>query len=374
MKVLEFDTDPGVSEDTVSVATLLPLSGPAGARGEVMRQVMQGYFAEINEGGGVFGRNIELLAVPTGETPDAGMDSLREAFDTEGIFAVVGAYSVGFDEALLDYLRSDNVPLVGPFTLDPGDAFLDATAFYLFSGFDDRARVLAGRALADGAAVNQIVVAGPQTARAEPLMRAAMRRVGEAPGDAEANIETWAPGEFDGAEFAGKIADNDIEAVIFLGAQAELDALLVELSDRNRAPRIYLLSSLVSRPLLDLPTSFDKRVFIAYPTTSQDVTPSGREDYARIAERHSLPREHIQAQLASLAAAKLFVEGLRRAGRSLSRERLVEGLEQLYNFDTGMTPPLTYGPNRRIGALGAHIVAVDLGNRRYVPIGWYDAT
>ena len=205
-------------------------------------------------------------------------------------------------------------------------------------------------------------------------MRAAMRRVGEAPGDAEANVETWAPGEFDAADFAAKIADNDIQALVFLGAQAELDALLGELANRGQAPRIYLLSSRVSRPLLDIPAAFDKRVFIAYPTISQDVTPRGRADYTRIAHRQSLPSEHIQAQLASLAAAKLFVEGLRRSGRSLSRGRLVESIEQLYNFETGVTPPLTYGPNRRIGALGAHIVSIDLGNRRYVPVGWFDAT
>lgn len=374
MKVLEFDTDPGLTEDTVRIATLLPLSGPAGATGDVMRQVMEGYFTEINEGGGVFGRKIELMAVPMGETPDASMDTLREAFDTEGAFAVVGAYSIGYDDKLLGYVRSDNVPLIGPFTLDPGDAFLDAASFYLFSGFDDQARVLAGRALADGAAANEIVIAGPQSARSEQLLRAAISRVREAPGDAEANVETWPPGAFDAADFAAKIADNDIQALIFTGAQAELDALLGEAALSDQAPRIYLLSSLISRPLLDVPAAFDKRVFIAYPTTSQDVSARGRQDYSRIAERQSLPQEHIQAQLASLAAAKLFVEGLRRAGRDLSRVRLVEGLEQLYNFETGVTPPLTYGPNRRIGALGAHIVSVDLENRRYVPVGWYDAT
>jgi ABC-type branched-subunit amino acid transport system substrate-binding protein len=373
MKVLEFDADPGLSDDTIRIATLLPLSGPAAATGDVMRRVMEGYFAEINDNGGIFGRRIELLAVPMGQTPDASVNTLREAFDAEGIFAVVGAYSIGYDEALLGYLRSDNVPLVGPFTLDPGDAFIDANAYYLFSGFDDQARVLADRALVDGAAANKIVIAGQQTARAEQLLRAAIDRVRKAPGDVEANVETWIPGEFNAAEFAGRIADNNIEALIFLGGQAELDALLGELADRNSAPRIYLLSSLVSRPMLDLPAAFDKRVFIAYPTTSQDVSPRGREDYARIAERQSLPREHIQAQLASLAAAKLLVEGLRRSGRDASRTRLVESLEQLYNFDTGVTPPLTYGPNRRIGALGAHIVSVDIENQRYVPVGWYDA-
>ena len=374
MKVLEFDLDPGLTEDTIRIATLLPLSGLGGATGEAMRQVMQGFFAEINEGGGVFGRTIELMTVPMDETPEASMDKLRDAFDTEGLFAVVGAYSVGYDEALLGYLRSDNVPLIGPFTLDPGDAFVDAAAFYLFSGFDDQARVLADRALADGAAANEIVIAGPQSARSDQLMRAAISRVREAPGDAEANVETWSPGKFDAADFAAKIADNDIQALIFTGAQAELDALLGEAAVRQQAPRIYLLSSLVARLLLDVPPEFDKRIYIAYPTTSQDVTPRGREDYSRIAERQSLPREHIQAQLAALAASKLFVEGLRRAGRDLSRARLVEGIEELYKFDTGVTPPLTYGPNRRVGALGAHIVTVDLANQRYVPVGWYNAT
>jgi hypothetical protein len=63
---------------------------------------------------------------------------------------------------------------------------------------------------------------------------------------------------------------------------------------------------------------------------------------------------------------------LRKAGRDLSRVRLVEGLESLYAFDTGVTPKLSYGPNRRIGALGAHIVTVDLANKTYKPVGWFD--
>jgi len=67
------------------------------------------------------------------------------------------------------------------------------------------------------------------------------------------------------------------------------------------------------------------------------------------------------------------VEGLRRAGRDLNRQRLVEGLEGLYAYDTGLTPPLTYGPNRRIGARGAHVVAVDLMKKAYEPVGgWHE--
>jgi ABC-type branched-subunit amino acid transport system substrate-binding protein len=131
---------------------------------------------------------------------------------------------------------------------------------------------------------------------------------------------------------------------------------------------------MISGPLFDAPIEFDGRIFVAYPTLSSDVTPKGREEYQKLAAKYSLPNEHVQAQLAAFAAAKLMIEGLRRAGRNLSRIRFVEGLEELYAFKTGVTPPLTFGPNRRIGALGAHVVAVDIANKRYARLedGWFE--
>ena len=374
MKVLEFDIDPGVGDEAVRVATLLPLSGRAAAVGEAMRQVLQGYFADINEQGGVFGRRIELLTVPTGTTPDESLQRLRDAFAAEGIFALVGAFSIGLDEALLTYLRSDNVPLVGPFTLDPGDAFFDSAAFYLYAGFEDQTRVLADRALADGAAADRVLIVGPESEHSRSLLRVARDELRGRGGDALPTVETFTAGEFDPAALAASIEEAGTQAVVFLGQQAELDGLLAELVRRSQTPRIYLLSSLLSRPLMNVPGVFDQRIFIAYPTLSSDITQRGREAYGKLAQAYDLPAEHIQAQLAAFAAAQLFVEGLRRAGRDVSRERLVEGIEKLYQFETGVTPPLTYGPNRRIGARGAHVVTVNLAKQTYEPVGdgWFD--
>jgi ABC-type branched-subunit amino acid transport system substrate-binding protein len=375
MKVLEYDLDPGVGDDAVTVATLLPLSGRSGETGQAMRQVLQGYFAEINKKGGVFGRRIELRAVPTGRTPEASLDALRKAFGNEGLFALVGAYTVGLDDELLTFLRSDNVPMIGPFTLDPGDAYLDSAAFYLYAGLDQQARVLVDRALADGADAKALMIAGPAGGRAEGIMRAARERFRNNESDGSPIVESYAAGAFDAAGVAKTIADAEIEALVFLGGQAELDALVRELANQSSVPRMYLLSSLISRPLLGLPAVFDQRVLLAYPTLSSDISPAGRKEYQELATTYSLPSDHVQAQVAALAAAKLFVEGLRNAGRNLSRVKLVEGLESLYAFDTGVTPPLTYGPNRRIGARGAHLVRVDLANQTYVPVGdgWFEA-
>ena len=313
-----------------------------------------------------------MLAVPFGPSADASLGNLQQALTEEGAFAVVGAYTIGFDDAMLEMLRTDNVPLIGPFTLDPGDAFFDAAAFYIYAGFDEQARALADQAVMQGANPDKIVVASPDDARFNDPVRAVREQVRAKSGAGAPDEARYVGGEFDAMAFAERVAAY--EALIFLGPQSDLDPLLAALDSKGSSPRIYLLSSSLSQPLFDAPVSFDRRILIAYPTLSSDITPSGREEYQSLVETYSLPREHVQAQLAALAAAKLLVEGLRRAGRDLSRVRLIEGIEELFGFETGVTPPLSYGPNRRIGARGAHIIAVDLANKRYAPIGdgWYD--
>jgi ABC-type branched-subunit amino acid transport system substrate-binding protein len=128
---------------------------------------------------------------------------------------------------------------------------------------------------------------------------------------------------------------------------------------------VFLQGHLAGRHAVAAPASFEGRIFVAFPTSPGDHSPAGRQEFAEFRQRHGLPRRHLAAQIRTYTAAKLMVEGLSQAGRDLSREKLLLALEGLYRYATGFTPPLTYGPNRHIGALGAHIVAVDVANRRF---------
>jgi hypothetical protein len=70
----------------------------------------------------------------------------------------------------------------------------------------------------------------------------------------------------------------------------------------------------------------------------------------------------------------VFVEALTRAGKDLSREKLVNTLEGFYDYDTGATPRITFGPNRRIGAAGAHVVSIDAAEKEFARAsGWIKA-
>jgi hypothetical protein len=64
---------------------------------------------------------------------------------------------------------------------------------------------------------------------------------------------------------------------------------------------------------------------------------------------------------------KLLVEGLRRAGRAVSRAKLIEALETIQRFETGYRVPLSYAPRQHIGFMGAEVVRLD--PRRLEPNG-----
>ena len=107
------------------------------------------------------------------------------------------------------------------------------------------------------------------------------------------------------------------------------------------------------------------------PTSPVDQTAEGIAEFRAFNGKYQLPSDHLAAQVSAFASAKILVEGLKKAGKDLSREKLIQALEGLYEYPTGLTPPVTYGPNRRIGAMGAYIVSIDLEKKQYVPVsGW----
>jgi ABC-type branched-subunit amino acid transport system substrate-binding protein len=121
-----------------------------------------------------------------------------------------------------------------------------------------------------------------------------------------------------------------------------------------------LPGSLTGKDIFKAPAAFQDKIFLAYATAASDHTRAGVQVCTDLQRQHGLSRKHLPAQIAAYVAAKVLVEGLKRTGRTLSRATLIATLEKMHAYETGLTPRLTYGPNRHIGALGAHILALDL--------------
>ena len=74
------------------------------------------------------------------------------------------------------------------------------------------------------------------------------------------------------------------------------------------------------------------------------------------------------ALVSAYGALKILSEALKRAGKDVSREKLVDILEGFYDYSTGVTHPITYGPNARVGAMGAYVIAIDLKDQQFISV------
>ena len=123
--------------------------------------------------------------------------------------------------------------------------------------------------------------------------------------------------------------------------------------------------------MFEAPAGFDRKLFFSFPTSPVDQSAAGTQEFRALADKYKLPAPNPAVQVATYSAAKVLVEGLKLAGKDLSREDLIRGLEGLADYQTGLTPPLTFGPDRRIGALGAYVLTIDLKTKKFVAAsGW----
>ena len=85
--------------------------------------------------------------------------------------------------------------------------------------------------------------------------------------------------------------------------------------------------------------------------------------------RHKFGKSAMSIRLFSYSAASIAIEGLKRAGKRVSREKVITALESLYDFDAGLGNPVSFGSSRRIGIRGAYMVKLDKKNNSLKPTG-----
>ena len=374
LKIIETDYDPGITQESIRIATLLPGSGRLASLGNAMSSVLQAYVAYLNLAGGINGRVIELEVIPFGDSPAQAIDNLHQALKAHEVFALLAPYSVGIEDELAGFAEQQHVPIIGPYTLQPPTrAALDRYTFYLFSGIEQQMRVLVDVAAEkfEGAEPKMMLV-GADTENVHVLLDAVIKQCQTKEWQSPKSLY-FVPGELNAERLAAEVQKVGAEVLFFLGTPTELDLVLKSFEDVDGVPTIFIPANLVTQTLLEAPAVFDGRIISAYPRSPSDVNDSGRRIYGGLREKNELSNEHASAQLAALAAGATFSEGLKLAGKNLSRESLIAALESLSDYETGFAPPLTFSLNRRIGALGAHVVRLDLEYGAFVPEGAWRA-
>jgi ABC-type branched-subunit amino acid transport system substrate-binding protein len=369
LKRIELDRDPGIAADSLEIGALLPTSGALADTGAAMREVLTAYFDDLNSRGGIYNRKIKLRIVESNGGDAAAR--ARAAVGQGEVFAFVGGISAGADAELAALAREEEIPFVGLSTLStqtgtPPNRYV----FYVLPGVAEEARSLVNFA-AENLSLKKprafVVFAGGALTE---TAAAAVEDQAKQAGWGEIGKRPYAPARFDAAQLAADLKGEGADAVFFFGGSAEQSAFVRQAAVLGFAPNVFLLGALSGADLPGVvPAGSKLKIFLAFPSVPSDITEAGGQDFRALLAKYKLTQRHTAAQLAALAAAKTFVEGLKLAGADLSREKLITALEGLYDFDTGLTPRLIFGPNRRVGAAGAYVVTINPATKEFLATG-----
>jgi ABC-type branched-subunit amino acid transport system substrate-binding protein len=375
IKRLEFDRDPGVTAESIDVGVPLPTGAALAETGQSIRQALTAYFEDLNARGGIYNRKIKLHFTETASTDMSA--NLRALSDQNQVFAFIGGISAGADKQIAAYARDEEIPFIGPATLIPQvEHPPNRYVFYLLPGVSEQAGALVNYADQQlGIKKQRVALLVPGGELAATASDAAIAHAKQA-GWTDVVKIPYASENLDANQLAQQLKTDNTAAVFIFGAGNDIGKFLSAANALQWAPYVLSLGVMTSQSLAtDLPPAFTKKIFLAFPTVPADITPDGVAEYRALVEKYKLPQRHAAAQLAALGAAKTFVEALKRAGADLSREQLIASLEGLYEYETGLTPKLIFGPNRRVGASGAYIITINAETKEFVSTGpWVPAT
>jgi ABC-type branched-subunit amino acid transport system substrate-binding protein len=355
--------DPGVTDTTITLGMSAPFSGPNGAYGQDMRQTISAYFEQVNKTGGVNGRKLELIALDDGYETERTVANTKALIKDKNVFALLAYYgSSPTTEAMNTVFGPARVPLVGTIS---GAATLrepvssNANSRYMFNvraSYADEAEVIVNQMLALG--LKNIAVLYQNDGFGKSGLEGvtgALKKNNLAPsavGTVERNsLEVTAAVE--------AISKASPQAVVMVTLYKPTAAFVKAMKKAGQHPMLMTLSP-VGAELLVQELGADARgigVSQVVPYPWNNVVPVVRE-YQKLSEKGVFSYYGTEGYI----MARTMVEGLKRAGKDLTREKLVTALETMSGTDLGGYR-INYGPTTRLGSRFVELTVIGQGGK-----------
>ncbi len=132
---------PGISQDTVKIGVITPLTGSQAAFGNAHKNGYQIALDQINAKGGVLGKKLELDFYDDQSKPDQAVQGVSKLVDQDHVSMLLGAYSSENTKAILNPVITHQIPLLIPTAT--ADNVMDSKSPWIFricAGANDYAK------------------------------------------------------------------------------------------------------------------------------------------------------------------------------------------------------------------------------------------
>ncbi|RDH85499.1 MAG: ligand-binding receptor [endosymbiont of Escarpia spicata] len=326
----------------IKVGMSTALSGPAQALGQGMKMGVEAYFSKVNQSG-INGNTLKLVALDDGYEPARAAPNMRKLIDEEKVLAVMG--NVGTPTAIVSVpiANEKKTPLFGAFTgagvlrQTPPDRYI---INYRASYAEETAAMIDGL-LSSGIKPEEVAFFTQNDGYGDAGYKGAMKAL-KAKG--VANPEKLAHGRYtrntlNVEDGLGTILDAEVEpkAVIMVGAYGPC-AKFIKMAKEDLPDTKFLNVSFVgSTALAKALGDKGEGVIVTQVVPHFEVDHATVKEYQEALKSYDATAEPGFVSLEGYLVAKLFVEGLKKAGASPNRESLIDALESLSspNVDIG---------------------------------------
>jgi branched-chain amino acid transport system substrate-binding protein len=356
------EKQPGVSEKEIKLGSCSALDGPARFLGIQTVLGATAYLHYINDQGGVHGRKVQLMAFDDGYDPTKA-EACFSRLKKEEVFAA--GFFVGTPTAAkyVPLSQAQKLPVVGLFT--GAQMLYEPLKHYIVNvraSYYDETRE-----------------------QVDNLWKINLHKVGVIYQD-----DAFGKAVLDGVKLAldkhhatpaalGTFPRNTVavqaglsavraanpDAVVVVGPYAPVAEILKEAHSTGWHP-LFLTVSFVGTEALIKEAGHDADGLVI----TQVVPPYDRLDlpsvklYRESIEKYFPGSEPSFVSLEGFADAMVVVEGLKRAGADVTREKFIEGIESIHSMDIGLGPALklSYGPEDHKGFDKVYATVVEGGH------------
>jgi ABC-type branched-subunit amino acid transport system substrate-binding protein len=331
----------------IVVGQSAPLSGSNKDLGEDIRDGALAYFKKVNDAGGINGRRIELVSLDDANDTKRAEVNTKKLLDDPNVVALFGYGSATLSRPALPHVEQARITFFAPFTgADPMRKFNRYVYNHRASYADELEKIvehystIGAKRFAvlhyNDAIGNANFAVVDRALRARGLVPVAVASVQRTQSDLSKEVAA---------------AVKAVPDVVITTTLYKTTAEFVKLANKQGISAQFVSNSFAGSTALAQALGAEGAGIVmtqVVPSVARTTTPIVRE-YQQASDRLLGKKDYSYTSLESFIAAKVLVEGIRRAGRDLTRESLLKALDGLGSIDLGGYV-VTFSPNDHNGS------------------------
>ena len=344
----------GVTDTEIRFGIAAPFTGPAKELGQNMRLGIETAFRAANANGGIFGRQLRLVAVDDGYDPTRTGPAMKQLFEKDQVFGLIGNVGTPTAVVALPYALDRKMLFFGAFTgagllrSDPPDRYVfnyrasyaeetEALVHYLV-----KVRKLKPR---------QIAVFAQQDAYGDAGFAGVAKAFRSIPGGDENAVLrlNYQRNTVDVDDAVAQLQKSKIpiKAVIMVPAYRAAAKFIEKTRDAYPdmiyASVSFVGSTALANELMLLGRKYASGVIVTQVVPVVDGHSSLVLDYKSALAKYFPGEAPDYVSLEGYVTASIMISALKRNGPQLDTERLVETFENLRGLDLGLGTPVSFG-------------------------------